>query len=178
MEDLHITYRQSKRAKNIGIRIIPGGEVIVTTPAGVHPASGERFLREKLSWVRKHIGKMSSFVQVCPPRTRTNYLKFKEQARELVAERVAFWQSQMDSRFVCNKIYIRDTKTRWGTCSTKRNLGFSYRIVFLSPEVCDYLIVHELCHLVHMNHSEQFWTLVGLYLPEYREQRDELRLTV
>jgi predicted metal-dependent hydrolase len=56
-----------------------------------------------------------------------------------------------------NKISIKDTKTRWGSCSTKSNINFSWRIVLAPAEVIDYLISHEVCHLIHHNHSKEFW---------------------
>jgi len=59
-----------------------------------------------------------------------------------------------------NRISIKSLKTKWGSCSSKKNLNFNYKILFLSEKDRDYLIVHELSHLVHMNHSSKFWDLV------------------
>lgn len=73
------------------------------------------------------------------------------------------------------RVTIKDMKTRWGSCSTKGNTSISFRIVMAPPEVMDYLIIHELCHLVHPNHSREFWTLVRSHLPDCDDHRAWLR---
>jgi predicted metal-dependent hydrolase len=70
--------------------------------------------------------------------------------------------------FACNGYAIRGQKTRWGSCSTKRVINLNWRLLFLPPEQVRYLMVHELCHTVHMNHSSRFWALVGAKEPDYR----------
>ena len=77
--------------------------------------------------------------------------------------------------FSYSRVFIRNQKTRWGACSAKGNLGFNYRIAFLPPELADYVIVHELCHLGQFNHSRAFWELVEQQIPNHKELRHELR---
>lgn len=105
--------------------------------------------------------------------SRKNYLENKERARELVQARVEFFAGVYGVS--PNKIFIRNTKSRWGSCSTKHNLNFNYRIVFLPSRLADYLIVHELCHLKEFNHSSRFWDLVGLAMPDYKKLRLALK---
>jgi len=78
-------------------------------------------------------------------------------------------------RLPLRKIFIKSLKSRWGSCSERGNLNFNYLIVFLPPEVQDYLIVHELCHLQEFNHSPAFWSLVARTVPDHRTRRQELR---
>lgn len=106
--------------------------------------------------------------------SRKSYLENKEQARELVKARVEFFNQSY--RFNYNKIFIKNTRSRWGSCSTKRNLNFNYRVVFLPPLLADYIIVHELCHLGEFNHSVKFWNLVARAVPDYRALRAKLKL--
>lgn len=73
------------------------------------------------------------------------------------------------------RISIRNQKTRWGSCSSLGNLNFNYRLFFMPDELMDYVIVHELCHRIHMNHSKQFWDEVEKYYPEYRKAQNILR---
>jgi hypothetical protein len=73
------------------------------------------------------------------------------------------------------KIAIRNQKSRWGSCSKKGNLNFNYKLAFLSPEVRDYIIVHEICHIKEFNHGKDFWALVGEMMPEYKALRKQLR---
>ena len=63
----------------------------------------------------------------------------------------------------------------WGSCSSKKNLNFSYRLYFLPEYLSDYIIIHELCHLKEMNHSKRFWDLVALVCPSYKDYRRELK---
>ena len=64
-------------------------------------------------------------------------------------------------------ITIREQKTRWGSCSSEKNLNFNWKLILAPPEVLDYVVVHELCHLKEINHSKAFWDEVGKVMPEY-----------
>lgn len=73
------------------------------------------------------------------------------------------------------RITIRNQKTRWGSCSSKGNLNFNYKLYFFKEELMDYVIIHELAHRRYMNHSEFFWAEVSKYCPEYKRLRNELK---
>ena len=100
-------------------------------------------------------------------------MKYKEEARALVMEKLMVF-GKIYNLFP-NRIAIRNTKSRWGSCSKRGNLNFNYRIVFLPPALADYLVVHELCHLGEFNHSPKFWNLVAVAVPDYKKLRKELR---
>lgn len=74
-----------------------------------------------------------------------------------------------------SRITVRDQKTRWGSCSSTGTLSFNYRLMFAPPRVLDYVVIHELCHLTHMNHSREFWNLVASVMPEYKIHRNWLK---
>ncbi len=107
---------------------------------------------------------------------RAKYLEFKEPARRLVYDRLAFFNSFYNFKF--NRVAIRDQRRCWGSCSSGANLNFNYRIIALPIELADYLIVHELCHLAEMNHSFKFWQLVGQAMPDWRQRRRALKKVV
>jgi predicted metal-dependent hydrolase len=94
-------------------------------------------------------------------------------ARARVEERLVHFNAFYN--FSYNDVRIKNVKTRWGSCSTKGNLNFNYKIALLPPHLVDYIIVHELCHLEQMNHSVKFWSLVAKTIPDYRVRRAELR---
>ena len=77
--------------------------------------------------------------------------------------------------FSYKKIFIKGLKTKWGSCSSLKNLNFNWKIVFAPKSVVEYLVVHELCHLKEMNHSKKYWKLVEEIYPNYKEQRLWLR---
>lgn len=98
-------------------------------------------------------------------RARTQYQKYKEDARQIIHQRLAYYAERYG--FTFNRVAIRDTKRSWGSCSSKGNLNFSYKLLFLTPCLCDYVIVHELCHLRQLNHGPLFWQEVKKIIPEY-----------
>lgn len=73
------------------------------------------------------------------------------------------------------RITIRDQKTRWGSRSSSGTLSFNYRLLYAPPKVLDYVVVHELCHITHMNHSKDFWNMVASILPDYKEAKQWLK---
>lgn len=108
-----------------------------------------------------------------PRRSRPSYLKHKERARALVHARLAHFNAAYG--FSWGRVAIKNHKSRWGSCSKKGNLNFSYRIALLPAELADYIIIHELCHLGEFNHSPAFWALVARTCPSYRACRSALR---
>ena len=96
-----------------------------------------------------------------------------EQARKIVAERAEYFAAIYGVKY--GKVFIKNQQTRWGSCSSRGNLNFNYRIALLRPELQDYLIVHELCHLREMNHGKKFWDLVAEQMPEYKSLDKELK---
>lgn len=101
--------------------------------------------------------------------------KKREQARYFVENRLSAINKFY--KFKINRVAIKNQLTRWGSCSSKGNLNFNYKIIYLKPEMADYLIVHELCHLGQMNHSKKFWALVSATIPDYRKINKELKNT-
>ncbi|KDR95004.1 hypothetical protein SAMN02745945_00630 [Peptoclostridium litorale DSM 5388] len=97
----------------------------------------------------------------------------REMARSIMAERISFYEQHIPARH--NSFRIKNQKTIWGSCSAKRNLNFNFRLVMAPVEILDYVVVHELCHIVHMDHSAVFWNLVGSIISDYNERRHWLR---
>ena len=107
---------------------------------------------------------------------RSDYLMRKDAARDLAIERLGFFTEEyakLDPHFrealKYNRVAIRNTITRWGSCSSKKNLNFSFRILDLPPELRDYVIVHELCHLKELHHGKTFWDLMELVIPDAKK---------
>jgi predicted metal-dependent hydrolase len=101
-----------------------------------------------------------------------HFKQHQEIARALIQERIVYWNQFYKLHY--NRIAIRNQGTRWGSCSTKGNLNFNYRLLFIAPELVDYVVVHELCHLAHFNHGKDFWTLVGQTIPDYKTRVEML----
>lgn len=106
-------------------------------------------------------------------RNKRHFAKYKEAARALVHAKVGYFNAFY--QLPVGKVFIKNTKSRWASCSEKGNLNFNYKIVLLPPEVADYLVVHELCHLAEFNHGPKFWAMVAQACPNYRQLRQQLR---
>ena len=98
---------------------------------------------------------------------------YRQQAKQWIVEQVKHLADIHQLHY--EKIKITSARTRWGSCSPKNVLSFSWRLMLTSPEMIDYVIIHELAHTVHHNHSKKFWKLVEKLLPNYRARRKALR---
>lgn len=106
-------------------------------------------------------------------RNARHYRRHKEQARVAVHARLSYFNRYYGHTY--RRVFIKNSKSRWGSCSSAGNLNFNYKLIFLPQEVMDYVIVHELCHLAVFNHGPEFWELVGRALPNHKELRSALR---
>ncbi len=93
--------------------------------------------------------------------------------KRIVEERLKIYQEQL--RLFPKEFKIEESKSKWGSCSSEKKLTFNYRLAMAPMEAIDYVVVHELCHLQHMNHDRSFWRLVGSILPDYKERREYLK---
>lgn len=100
-------------------------------------------------------------------------LWYKNKARELIRERINHYQPAI--KISPNRVTVKNQKKRWGSCSSKGNLNFNWRIMMAPLEIVDYIVVHEMCHLIHLNHSREYWQLVAAILPDYKKRRQWLK---
>ncbi|MCC7469786.1 MAG: M48 family metallopeptidase [Bacteroidetes bacterium] len=168
------TLRKSNRAKHLRISIHPGGEVVVTIPRNISDKIVENFLQEKRPWIDRKKNLMEQY----PKKTELKLSKkernnLKEQTRIFVQDKLHFFNRNY--KYSWNKISIREQKTRWGSCSQKKNLNFNSKIALLPEKLAEYIVVHELCHLGEFNHSKRFWNLVEKILPDYKQRRSDLK---
>jgi len=173
-ESIQYTIRKSKRAKRLRLAVYCDGSVIVTTPVGVQRSIIQDFIFEKRQWIYE---KLDFFRGVDTRTIRTfakdDYMLYKKAALALVTQRVEYFMKIYG--YTYNEINIKNQKTRWGSCSKKRNLNFNYKIIFLPEAMRDYIIVHEICHLIEFNHSKKFWHLVEKVLPGYIDIKKQLQ---
>ncbi len=165
------THRTHKRSRSISLRV-RDGEVFVTTPPRVRASLIEDFVRYRADWIREKLG-LFKMGKRLPRDTAAQRRQHRAQALHIVHEKITKLNAHY--KLAYNRIAIRDQRTRWGSCSSRKNLNFNYRIVFLSDELAEYLVAHELCHLAQMNHGPHFWSLVEETVPDYMRLRTELK---
>jgi predicted metal-dependent hydrolase len=166
--------KSSKHSKNIRLTVRPDGKVIITKPIFIPDLIARRFALKHTDWILKNLAKFKLHRRgILSRRSATEYKTNKEPARVLVHKKIEEWNKMYNFRI--GTIRIGNQKSRWGSCSRKGNLNFNYKIVYLQKELQDYIIVHELCHLEHLNHSQQFWRLVAEQIPDWKKLRNELK---
>ena len=155
------------RRKTAAIQIV-GGAVVVRCPYGTREEWIHQFVHKKEAWIRSHLQ---------PPAadkfTPRELNRLKALAHGQIPARVAQLASVVGVTY--GRIAIRAQHSRWGSCSGKGNLNFNCLLMLVPEEVRNYIIIHELCHRKHMNHSKDFWAAVERYSPAYRQHRSWLK---
>jgi len=174
-QEIDYNLKKSKKARNLRLTVNLEGNLTVTVPWFCSMWQARRFVKKKSNWILKSINrfKNSGGSSLLTKVGKRDYKKLKEEARNFVSRRVEYFNQHYN--FEYKRISIRNQKSRWGSCSVRKNLNYNFRILLLPQDLADYIIVHELCHLKEMNHSKRFWKLVGKIVPDYKEMRKKLR---
>ena len=157
--------------KTIALQILPDGEVILRCPKRMRSEEIKKFADSKSPWLEKHLANRTP--QQVEKFTQKEIETLRQQARQLITERVRYYAPRIGVTY--QNISIRAQRTRWGSCSSKGNLSFNCLLALVPPEVLDYVVVHELCHRIEMNHSILFWNAVAAILPDYAIHRKWLK---
>ena len=168
------TLRKSKRAKRLRIAVYCDASIVVTMPYKIKEGIVEKFIISKSKWILEKLDIFKKTENILYLKfSKKDYIRDKGEAYYFVVKIIEKYNNIYKFKF--NKIIIKNQKTKWGSCSKKKNLNFNYKLLFLPEKLASYIIVHELCHLKEMNHSAKFWGLVSKTFPEYREMRRELK---
>lgn len=162
--------------RTISLEITPSGQVLVRAPRHISKVEIQRFVEGKSSWLAKHLQKREEDMDSLQAEgrfTEEEIEKMLKLAKQVIPEKVAYYARLMEVNY--GRITIRKQKTRWGSCSLEGNLNFNCLLMMVPPEVLDYVVVHELCHRLEMNHSSRFWLQVENVIPNYRKLRKWLK---
>lgn len=169
------------KRKTIAIQVRPDGHVVVRAPLRMSVLYIERFVRDHERWIEDHVRKAEAQSRQqaqdpVAPLTDEQLDTLKRRAKPAFAERTAHFAPLIGQSGVSyGRITIRAQKSRWGSCSAAGNLNFNCLLLLAPPAVLDYVVVHELCHRLHMNHSPRFWAEVERVMPGYRTEKKWLR---
>lgn len=190
--------------KTLGIYVLPGGKVEVRAPRRTAIGYINDFVEKKQAWISDRINELSKEKRVIAPDTQvfifgTPYIikigkpriensilyvreslvkddaegLMRELARRIITERTK--QLSVDTGIIPKSVKITRAKTRWGSCSADGKININWRLIMGDAELADYVIVHELCHIRHHNHSKEFWKEVEGILPNYKNTREKLK---
>ena len=166
MEKVNIIY---SARKSIAIELRPDA-ITVRAPRGMPRRDINAFLESKRGWIEKHLAKMQErkeMLEQVEPFTREEIHELADKALTVIPEKVKKYAPIVGVTY--GRITIRNQRSRWGSCSSKGNLNFNCLLMLFPEEVIDYVVVHELCHRKHMNHSAAFYAEVERVFPEYRK---------
>lgn len=167
--------KSNSRSKSLRISVHQDGSVVVTKPKRVSNIQVRFFVSKREDWINEKLKEMSEKPKKLLAHYSAKDFKENKQQAYVVAHNKILKFNQF-YKYPLEKIFIRNQKTRWGSCSGKKNLNFNYKIAFLPEHLQDYIVVHELCHLKEMNHSQRFWDLVALQIPDYKERRKDIAM--
>ena len=157
--------------RTVAIQIKPDGQVVIRCPRRMGMEDVRRFVESKIGWIEKHLA------QATPQNVRRftcqEIEELREQTRIAVAQRVKHYAPVVGVNY--HRIAVRVQHTRWGSCSSKGNLNFNCLLALVPADVLDYVVVHELCHRKHLNHSDKFWKEVERVLPDYKQRQRWLK---
>ncbi len=163
---------RSKR-KTIGIQVTSEGKVIVRAPHYATKKQIENCLKEHEEHILEIAERAKSINETTPKLTEEELRALADKALEVIPQKAKYYAQLAGVQY--HGITIRNQRTRWGSCSAKKNLNFNCLLMLTPPEVLDYVVVHEICHLKEMNHSAAFWAEVEKLMPDYREPKKWLK---
>ena len=176
-EEIEVEIIRSKR-RSMAIQIRTDGSVVVRVPMHASDRAIKRFVSAHARWIADNRGQMFERRKKLAdnpydiPAWESLSVADKKIAKQKIMEHVDYYARRMEIDY--GSISMRNQKSRWGSCSSKGNLNFNYRLAYLPEELLDYVVVHELAHRRHMDHSAAFWEEVETYYPAYKKCRQML----
>lgn len=150
-----VLFEPSKKAGRINIAVKPFEAVRVAVPAAVSFEKAKQAAENKSSWIRAQQKKIKKMERDHDELIKTSGFISRATAKGIITGRLEELAGKHGFKY--NKVFIKNQKTRWGSCSSLKNLSLNYKIALLPGRLMDYILLHELVHTRHANHGRQFW---------------------
>jgi hypothetical protein len=167
-----ILFERSNRAKHINISVKPFTGVRVAVPYRVSFDKARQFAQSKKNWIKKHLDKMKQVEKKHEVFSKDLSEINRTEARKKLVNRLN--ELSVQHGFSYNKVAVRNQKTRWGSCSSKNNIGLNMKLVRLPDEMIDYVLLHELVHTRIKNHSHKFWAELNKFVGDAKEMSKKM----
>ena len=148
-------------------------KLVVKAPIGTPKRKIAEIVSSHSEWIEKNMAKAKAKNDKFANLTDEDISKLKKLAKQIIPPKVEYYSKIMDLKY--GRITITSAKTRFGSCSSAGNLSFSYRLMLYPEEAIDYVVVHELAHLVELNHSPAFYRIVEKVMPDYKARNKLLK---
>jgi hypothetical protein len=186
LDDITYDVRISRRARRCRINVGVTGVTLVV-PRRMPIGHAETFLRQNVDWIRARLKATVKAMPALPPGSilhrgvetptslsgRALEAWLRHEARLAIPLEVQAQSARM--KLKPKRIILRSQRTRWGSCSSTRNLSFNWRLIMAPPEVLSYVVIHELAHLAEHNHGPRFWSLVEKFCPDFHQHKAWLK---
>ena len=169
---MEIEIKINKRSRRILLRVMPQGNIRVTIPSKRHEQHARDFVQKNLHWIEDRKNKLSRQHQM-PEITKYQKERRRRQLRKILTPMIDKACEFYNIKY--EKLTFRQTTSRWGSCSMSKTLSFNLKLFYLPQHLQEYIVVHEVCHLLEHNHSADFWELVSKSVPDYKNKRNELK---
>lgn len=152
---------------------VKGGVLTVRAPRGISKAVIDDFLKKHSAWIDEHLTASIKKEERYSALSEADIAELKRSARAYLSVKTEYYANIMGLKY--SRITITSAKTRFGSCSSKGNISYSWRLMLYPEPAREYVVVHELAHLVEMNHSARFYRIVESILPDYKERKRMLK---
>ena len=167
--DYEIIY-SGRRTLSISVK---GGRLTVRAPFGTKRDRIEKAISAHREWIDTHLEEQKRKHARLEALSEADIEELKKRARTVLAEKTEHYASLMGLKY--GRISITSAKSRFGSCNSKGNIAYSYRLMLYPEDAVDYVVVHELAHLREMNHSPRFYAIVEAVLPDYKRRKELLK---
>lgn len=168
-----VLFERSRRAKHLNIYVKPHKGVRVAVPYRLSLKKAEEMVNSRKSWIRKHLARMAHLKQKHDILVQESAHVSRSQAKKKLIKRL----NELAERygFTYNRVFIRNQRTRWGSCSSSNNINLNLKLVLLPEELMDYVILHELVHTRRKNHSREFWSELNTLVEDAKKLSSRLK---
>ncbi|GAA8792251.1 M48 family metallopeptidase [Helicobacter pylori] len=191
LDDIPITIQKSKKIKTLSLNITPSLEVILKMPDSCPQTRVHAFLKEQKAWLQKTLSAMQEKYSLLRSQTYQNKIlvfdevknandytltELKKILKTYLEQKLPLSAQKMQTSYT--HFSVRNNAKVLGSCSYHNRLSFALLLVCAKKEAIDYVIIHELAHTIHKNHSKNFWRCVEIFCPNYRALRERLKQNI